>query len=267
MITGLVEWYNPTKRFGFILPDDGGPAVFVHISALERAALPTLSKGQRVCYNLAHNNDKRCATDLIDILELTNCFQNRLITPHVDRLLKRLQPTFEPSIDQNEHPSPIFASASRPMIEPLAPSAPTYDQQGSAAAGASGQLEEQAEPVQDIVLNENAVLISLRHGRKTVEKQIKAMLALVELLLELRPGDAASHRSLCAKLREEKHVNRSESCVLADIHTLEARCGPLFQRHSKGLSSTLLPGTKQSLKSVKVILERQCKMWGHSSDH
>ena len=50
MATGTVKWFNPTKGYGFIQPTGGGPDVFVHISAVERAGLGTLNEGQKVSY-------------------------------------------------------------------------------------------------------------------------------------------------------------------------------------------------------------------------
>jgi CspA family cold shock protein len=52
MTIGTVKWFNPTKGFGFIQPDNGGPDVFVHISAVERAGLGSLSEGQKVSFEL-----------------------------------------------------------------------------------------------------------------------------------------------------------------------------------------------------------------------
>ena len=52
MPTGIVKWFNPSKGFGFIVPDEGGNDVFVHISAVERAGLTNLNDGQRVEYEL-----------------------------------------------------------------------------------------------------------------------------------------------------------------------------------------------------------------------
>jgi CspA family cold shock protein len=52
MATGTVKWFNTTKGFGFIQPDDGGNDVFVHISAVERAGLRGLNEGQKVNYDL-----------------------------------------------------------------------------------------------------------------------------------------------------------------------------------------------------------------------
>ncbi|MGN7736695.1 cold-shock protein [Ensifer sp. 22564] len=52
MATGTVKWFNATKGFGFIQPDDGGADVFVHISAVERAGLLELKDGQKITYEL-----------------------------------------------------------------------------------------------------------------------------------------------------------------------------------------------------------------------
>jgi CspA family cold shock protein len=52
MAQGTVKWFNPTKGYGFIQPEDGGADVFVHISAVERAGLGSLNEGQKVDYEL-----------------------------------------------------------------------------------------------------------------------------------------------------------------------------------------------------------------------
>ena len=52
MATGTVKWFNPTKGFGFIQPDDGGPDVFVHVSAVERSSLGSIQEGQKLSYEL-----------------------------------------------------------------------------------------------------------------------------------------------------------------------------------------------------------------------
>jgi CspA family cold shock protein len=52
MSTGTVKWFNAQKGFGFIQPNDGSKDVFVHITAVERAGLGTLSEGQKVSYDL-----------------------------------------------------------------------------------------------------------------------------------------------------------------------------------------------------------------------
>ena len=52
MSTGTVKWFNATKGFGFIQPDDGGNDVFVHISAVERAGMGSLNEGQKLSYEV-----------------------------------------------------------------------------------------------------------------------------------------------------------------------------------------------------------------------
>ena len=52
MATGVVKWFNGQKGFGFIQPDNGGPDVFVHISAVERAGMQGLNEGQRVSFDV-----------------------------------------------------------------------------------------------------------------------------------------------------------------------------------------------------------------------
>ena len=65
MATGTVKWFNSTKGFGFIEPEDGSKDAFVHISAVERAGLGSLNEGQRVSYELqAGQNGKSSAENL-----------------------------------------------------------------------------------------------------------------------------------------------------------------------------------------------------------
>ncbi|MBL8637249.1 MAG: cold-shock protein [Alphaproteobacteria bacterium] len=64
MATGTVKWFNSQKGFGFIVPDDGGKDVFVHISAVERSGMRTLNEGQRVSYELQTEKGKTAAVNL-----------------------------------------------------------------------------------------------------------------------------------------------------------------------------------------------------------
>ncbi|MGJ8532715.1 MAG: cold-shock protein [Alphaproteobacteria bacterium] len=65
MTNGTVKFFNASKGFGFIAPDDGGKDAFVHISAVESAGLTGLSDGQKVSYDLESGRDgKVSATNL-----------------------------------------------------------------------------------------------------------------------------------------------------------------------------------------------------------
>ncbi|RTL81433.1 MAG: cold-shock protein [Hyphomicrobiales bacterium] len=68
MQTGTVKWFNANKGFGFIQPEAGGPDVFVHVSAIERAGIPSLIEGQKVGYELFV--DKRSGKFSADMLQL-----------------------------------------------------------------------------------------------------------------------------------------------------------------------------------------------------
>ncbi|WP_368186564.1 cold-shock protein [Aestuariibius sp. HNIBRBA575] len=59
MATGTVKWFNTTKGFGFIAPDEGGKDVFVHISAVERSGLTGLADNQKVEFELQAGRDGR----------------------------------------------------------------------------------------------------------------------------------------------------------------------------------------------------------------
>ena len=62
---GTVKWFNDSKGFGFIQPDDGSKDVFVHISAVERAGLPTLNENQKISFDIERGkNGKVAATNL-----------------------------------------------------------------------------------------------------------------------------------------------------------------------------------------------------------
>lgn len=65
MATGTVKWFNATKGYGFIAPDDGGKDVFLHISALERAGLRSVQEGQKLTFELARGRDGRTSAENI----------------------------------------------------------------------------------------------------------------------------------------------------------------------------------------------------------
>lgn len=66
MATGTVKFFNTQKGFGFIQPSDGGPDVFVHVTAVERAGMGTLREGQKVTYDVVNERGKDAASNLQD---------------------------------------------------------------------------------------------------------------------------------------------------------------------------------------------------------
>ena len=65
MPTGVVKWFNSTKGYGFIRPDDGGKDVFVHITQVQRAGLTELADNQKIEYEVEDRRDGRtAATDI-----------------------------------------------------------------------------------------------------------------------------------------------------------------------------------------------------------
>ena len=69
MATGTVKWFNPTKGYGFIQPDDGSKDAFVHISAVERAGLDTLSEGQKVPFELVPGRNGKSSAENLQVLD------------------------------------------------------------------------------------------------------------------------------------------------------------------------------------------------------
>ena len=77
---GTVKWFNATKGFGFIQPDDGGNDVFVHISAVERAGLGTLREGQKISYEIVA--DRRSGKSSADNLRAAGLAAERTSLIH-----------------------------------------------------------------------------------------------------------------------------------------------------------------------------------------
>jgi cold shock protein len=64
MSIGTVKWFNSTKGYGFIRPEDGGADVFVHVTAVQRSGLQALMEGQRVAYEVVRDRGKLAAANL-----------------------------------------------------------------------------------------------------------------------------------------------------------------------------------------------------------
>ena len=69
MTTGTVKFFNPTRGFGFISPEDGSKDAFVHISAVEKAGLSMLSEGQKVSYELQTGQNGKASAENLSIAE------------------------------------------------------------------------------------------------------------------------------------------------------------------------------------------------------
>lgn len=68
MATGTVKWFNSTKGYGFIAPDEGGTDVFVHISAVQAAGLTELQDNQKISYELEEGRNGRSAAGSIQLV-------------------------------------------------------------------------------------------------------------------------------------------------------------------------------------------------------
>ena len=69
MTAGTVKWFNSIKGFGFIEPEDGSKDAFVHISAVERAGLSSLSEGQKVSYELQPGQNGKSSAENLSVIE------------------------------------------------------------------------------------------------------------------------------------------------------------------------------------------------------
>ena len=64
MATGTVKWFNNKKGFGFIIPDEGGSDIFVHVTAVQKAGMRTLAEGAKISYELMSEKGKTVAGEL-----------------------------------------------------------------------------------------------------------------------------------------------------------------------------------------------------------
>jgi CspA family cold shock protein len=69
MATGTVKWFNPTKGYGFIQPEDGSRDVFVHISAVERAQMDNLREGQKIQFDVVAGRDGKSSAENLVALD------------------------------------------------------------------------------------------------------------------------------------------------------------------------------------------------------
>lgn len=65
MANGTVKWFNTNKKYGFIVPAEGGKDIFVHIKALQKSGMQTLNDGQQVSYDVENRNGKTSAINIV----------------------------------------------------------------------------------------------------------------------------------------------------------------------------------------------------------
>ena len=63
MVTGTVKWFNSQKGYGFITPSNGGPDIFVHISAVERSGIGNLNEGQKLSYDVQRGQQGKVSAE------------------------------------------------------------------------------------------------------------------------------------------------------------------------------------------------------------
>ncbi len=69
MAVGTVKWFNPSKGYGFVEPNDGSKDVFIHISALERAGIGTLNEGQKIEFEVVPGNNGKSSADNVKLVD------------------------------------------------------------------------------------------------------------------------------------------------------------------------------------------------------
>jgi CspA family cold shock protein len=69
MPTGTVKWFNPAKGYGFIEPDEGGKDAFVHISAVERAGLSSLTEGQKISFEIQQGQNGKSSAENLSVID------------------------------------------------------------------------------------------------------------------------------------------------------------------------------------------------------
>ena len=127
MTTGTVKWFNATKGFGFIQPDDGGADVFVHISAVECAGMSTINEGQKLGFQVMRDNKsgKMAAEQLQAVLLYAPAAGALHGSERVRRGDQALRHTVEGAVDLVLHHNKLNNQADRKCLWVKNPHAPT----------------------------------------------------------------------------------------------------------------------------------------------